>query len=333
MTAANEKMIQAIEYVVKPLSIRTNLVLLHLLWAMVSGAFLSSRGAVHTALKLSGRTDAETRRSGNALRKGQWQIEELITRWREWVLSHDEWQEQTYEGWYAVSCDVVVFPRLKLKGWVAKLYRGTFGRAVKAVGFGVIVDVGHYQGVRVPLLRQLIRCRNVADSEAQLNADLLKAGAKALGDKGVFVHDAKVAVPAVQEAGIERYVIRAAKNCVARWSYLPENAHGNRQYGHRIRPLARSRKGKVTSSTNDPSEESSFEYDGRTIKVQRWRDVVNVEAKVADEAERYDIWVFLTRSIQIPLSWPPILMPQPRLSTNCIATAGLLSSCLWPPSK
>ena len=74
MTTASEKMIQAIEYVVKPISIGTNVALLHLLWAMVSGAFLSSRGAVHTALKLSGRSDAETRRGGNALRKGQWQI-------------------------------------------------------------------------------------------------------------------------------------------------------------------------------------------------------------------------------------------------------------------
>lgn len=71
MTAATEKMIHAIEYVVKPLSMGTNLALLHLLWAMVSGAFLSSRGAAYTALKLSGRSDKEARRSGNALRTGQ----------------------------------------------------------------------------------------------------------------------------------------------------------------------------------------------------------------------------------------------------------------------
>ena len=140
---------------------------------MVSGAFLASRGAVHTALKLSGRTDKETRRGGAALRKGQWQIQELIDRWREWVLKQGDWEVREYEGWRAVSCDVVVFPRLKLKGWVAKLYRGTFGRAVKAVGFGVIVDVGHYAGERVPLLKQLIRCRNVEDSEAQLKAEAL----------------------------------------------------------------------------------------------------------------------------------------------------------------
>ncbi len=136
MTTTREKMIQAIEYVVKPLNVGTNIALLHVIWAMVSGAFLVSRGAVHTALKMSGRTDEEARRGGAALRTGQWQIKELIDRWREWVVMQGEWEVREYEGWRAVSCDVVVFPRLKLTGCVAKLYRGTFGRAVKAVGLG-----------------------------------------------------------------------------------------------------------------------------------------------------------------------------------------------------
>ena len=260
-------------------------------------------------------------------------MEELISRWREWVLKQQKWEVREYEGWHAVSCDVVVFPRLKLKGWVAKLYRGTFGRAVKAVGFGVIVDVGNYEGERVPLLRQIIRCKNVEDSEAQLKADLLKAGGKAIGDKGVFVHDAGVTVKEVQQVGIERYIIRMAKNCVARWSYLPENAHGNRLYGERIRPLARSRNGKETASTNDPSEETEFEHDGHTIRVKRWCDVVTTDAKVADKAKRFDIWVFLTRATASHLSWQPILMPMPRRFSDSTSTVGLLSNSLWLPSR
>ena len=224
MSTASEKMIHAIEYVVKPLSVGTNKAILHLLWALVSGAFLQSRGAVYTALKLNGRSDEETRRSGNALRKGQWQISELITRWREWVLTNGQWQRREHEGWYAMSCDVVVFPRLKLHGWVAKLYRGTFGKAVKAVGFGLIVDVGQYDGERVALLRQIVRCKNIEGSEAQLQIDLLAAAAKQLGNKGVFVHDAGVAVKAVQDAEIDRFVVRLAKNCVARWNTLPQDA-------------------------------------------------------------------------------------------------------------
>ena len=333
MTTATEKMIQAIEYVVKPLSIGTNLALLHVIWAMVSGAFLLSRGAVHPALKESGRTDEEIRRGGAALRTGQWQIKELIERWREWVFKQGEWEVREYEGWRAVSCDVVVFPRLKLKGWIAKLYRGTFGWAVKAVGFGVIVDVGQYAGGRVALLKQLIRCQNIEKSEAQLKTDLLQAGAKALGEKGVLVHDAGATVKEMQAVGAARYVLRLARNCVARWSYLPEKAHGNRQYGDLIRPLARSRKGKEIASTDDPSETTSFEYKGVTIQVKRWRKIVSVDAKVADKGETYDIWVFLTRAIGSHCSWLPILTPQLRPFTNFILTDGLLSNCLWQPSK
>ncbi len=335
MTAATEKMIQAIEYVVNPLSIGTNLALFHLLWAMVSGAFLSSRGAVHTALKLSGRTDEETRRGGAALRKGQWQIGELLSRWQEWVLSHGGWQRREYEGWYAVSCDVVVFPRLKLTGWVGKLYRGTFGKAVKAVGFGVIVDVGHYEGERVPLLRQIIRCKNAKDSEQQLKAELLQAGAKALGERGVFVHDAGVKVNEVQDAGVERFVIRLQKNCVARQPFLPQKAHGNQKYGAQVRPLARYRKKKLIPSTDDPTEVTSFQHEGRTIQVQCWRGVVgdNVKVEEASAEKQYDIWVFLTHGTKAPLSLRLTSMRQMKQFFDCTWTAGLLSRFHWLQNK
>jgi len=333
MTTASEKMIQAIEYVVKPISIGTNIALLHLLWAMVSGAFLSSRGAVHTALKLSGRSDAETRRGGNALRTGQWQISELISRWREWVMKEGGWEAREYEGWRAVSCDAVVFPRLKLKGWKAKLYRGTFGRAIKAVGLGVIVDIGHYGTERVPLLRKIIRCQNTEDGGNELKKELLREGASALEENEVLVHDAGASVKDVQEAGVPRYVIRVAKNCVARWNYLSEDAHGNRQYGARIRPLARSRKGKKIESTNDPTIETSFEYQGRTIKAWCWQNVVGQEDKVSDKAETYHLWVFLTRYIEIRLFWLPMLMPKPKRYSVYTVTVGLWNKLLWPPNR
>lgn len=333
MTTASEKMIQAIEYVVKAISVGTNIALLHIIWAMVSGDFLSSRGAVHTALKLSGRSDAEARRGGNALRSGQWQISELISRWREWVMKEGGWEVREYEGWRAVSCDVVVFPRLNLKGWKAKLYRGTFGKAVKAVGLGVIVDVGQYGTERVPLLRTIIRCQNTEDSEDELKKALLKEGARTLKENEVFVHDAGVSVKDVQEAGVSRYVVRAAKNCVARWNYLPEDAHGNRQYGERVRPLARSRKGKKIESTNDPTTEASFEYQGRTIKASCWENVVGQKDKVSDKAETYHLWVFLTRCIQIRLFWLQMLMPRPKRFSAYTVTVGLWSKSLWRPSR
>ncbi len=333
MTAASKKMIQAIEFVVKPLSVGTNIALLHLLWAMVSGAFLTSRGAVHTALKLSGRSDKETRRSGNALRNGQWQIGELISRWHTWVLQAGEWEVREYEGWRATSCDVVTFPRLKLQGWKAKLYRGTFGKAIKAVGLGLIVDVGQYAGERVPLLRKIVRCKNSEDSEKELKLTLLQEAARTLRGKEVFVHDAGVSIKEVQQVKMAHYVIRLAKNCVARWPHLPENAHGNRQYGDRIRPLARSRKGKETAATNDPTLETTFEYQGRTIKVHCWENVVGNKDKVSDKAETYHIWVFLTRYIQSHLFWVQMCRLWRVQFSNSIVTAGLLNNSRWQLNK
>ena len=326
MTVASEKMIQAIEFVVKPLSIGTNFALMHLFWAMVSGSFLSSRGAVHTALKLSGRNDKEIRRSSQALRRGQWQISELIERWRTWVQQTGEWEVREYEGWRAVSCDVVVFPRLSLQGWKAKLYRGTFGKAVKAVGLGLIADVGQYAGERVPLLRKIVRCKNSEESEKQLKQLLLQTASQILRGNEVFVHDAGVSIKEVQEAKLAHYVIRLAKNCVARWPYLSADAHGNRQYGCYIRPLARSRQGVETAATNDPTLKTTFEHQGRTIKAFCWQNVVGSGDKVADKAKTYHIWVFLTPYIQHRFCWAQMYrLWRPQFS-NFILTAGLLSN-------
>lgn len=336
MTTASEKMIQAIEYVVKPISIGTNLGLLYLLWAMVSGAFLSSRGAVHTALYLSGRSGQEIQRSWGALRYGQWTIHELIERWREWVLKEGGWTIKYHEGWRAVSCDVVVFPRLKLQNWQSKLYRGLFGRAVKAVGLGVVVDVGYYKGARVPLLRHIVRCKNEEKCEAPLQADLIQEANKRLGEHGVLVHDAGTSIAQMRELGVDRYVIRMAKNCVVRRNYLPDDAHGNRQYGEVIRPVERMRKGQKIAATTEADGTTSFVHQGRTITVKGWFNVVLATDKVADDATSFNLWVFLTRCLTIRLFWQLMChQSRQRLKrfSTCILTAGRLNNSHWQPSR
>ena len=50
MSSASRSTIQALEFIVKTLPVGTNLALLHVLWALLSGAFLSSRGAMFPAL-------------------------------------------------------------------------------------------------------------------------------------------------------------------------------------------------------------------------------------------------------------------------------------------
>lgn len=329
MTTASKKMILAIEHVVKQMGVGTNINLLHLIWAMVTGSFLSSRGTVHQALKQSGCTDAEINRSSQTLRTGQWQIGEMITKWREYVSETTQWELKTYEGWRVLSADVVVFPRLKLKGWIGKLYRGTFGKAIKAVGLGVIVEIGHYAGCRVPLLRQIVRSQNREGSEKLLKQDLLKAVSNQLQPNEVLVHDAGVKIKDVREAGIENYIIRLAKNSVARRNYLPRNAHGNRQYGTEIRPQSRMRKGTMIEATKDPDIQTSFSWQERSIEAHSWQDVVGAQDKVSDDAPPYDIWLFLILCLMSPCKWGQPSKRQLKRYLKCTLTGGLLNRSLW----
>jgi hypothetical protein len=57
----------------------TNLGLFWLLWALVSGRFLLSRGAVFPALADRGLPAAAVRRSGAALAYGRWAIQRMFT--------------------------------------------------------------------------------------------------------------------------------------------------------------------------------------------------------------------------------------------------------------
>ena len=68
---------------VAPLPIGTNLGVLHLLWMLVSGQLLSSRGAVIPGLSGAGLTDAHVRRAWAALGQGAWTSDDLVAGWGE----------------------------------------------------------------------------------------------------------------------------------------------------------------------------------------------------------------------------------------------------------
>jgi hypothetical protein len=62
-----------------------------LLWALISGRFLLSRGAVFPALADGGLPADAVRRSGAALADGRWAIEPLVQAWPQVVLQEDQW--------------------------------------------------------------------------------------------------------------------------------------------------------------------------------------------------------------------------------------------------
>src|ERR1044072_5578145 len=87
----------------------TNLGLFWLLWALISGRFLLSRGAVFPALADGGLPAETVRRSGAALAYGRWAIETLVRAWHQVVQKEGCWQAHRYEGFRQVACGLVGF--------------------------------------------------------------------------------------------------------------------------------------------------------------------------------------------------------------------------------
>ncbi|MCB9420163.1 MAG: hypothetical protein H6667_25805 [Ardenticatenaceae bacterium] len=293
MSTASYKTIQALEQVVKPLPVGTNLALLHLMWAMLRGAFLQGRGAVHTALSESGFSDGEIRRSWQALRYGKWDIRELVTRWRQLALSEKRWQTREYEGWRPVAVDITAFWRPQLKFWSNKFFHRLANRLIKGVGFGVITQVGEIDGQRLPLLKRIIRANPRSDGETELKATILRQVPLYLDEQEVFVHDAGASIADMHDAEIPRFVIRLAVNCTGRRNHLPSKKKRGRpaEYGQLIRPLPRQRGGNLIPATG-PDMTTRFQFSNRTIEVQGWTGLVRTEQKVSVSNKAFTVWVF-----------------------------------------
>ena len=222
MPTAVQETIHVLERIVQATPIGTNLGLLYMLWSMLNGSFLSSRGAIFPALQASGFDERMSRRSWSAFRYGSWTIEKLIEVWRRHVLSEGKWQSHRYEGYRPLAVDWTAFWRPQLKGWMGKMFHGLANRALPGVGFGVVVDVGHVGEQRLPLLRRILRIEGEDISESQLKKRTLQWVGEALADDEIAILDAGVKMSQCQTAGIERFVLRLASNCTGRRNFLPK---------------------------------------------------------------------------------------------------------------
>lgn len=313
MSTASEATIKALEYVVKTLPVGTNLALLHLLWALLSGAFLVSRGAVFPALQTLGLSAVQVRRSSQAVRDGAWSSGELVARWRDWVAAQGGWQPNSYEGYQPLAVDITAFWRPRLHGWLGKFFYRVANRAVKGIGFALVVQIGHSGEQRLPLLKQLICADNDTVSESQFKATVLKTAGQSLGAHEVVVHDAGASIADMQTAKVSRYLVRLDRNCTARRHQLPATSGGKgrpAEYGALVRPLARSYRAHPLPAT-PPDVTTQFDHAGRVIRVRGWRDVVRSDQKVAPDHEPYTIWAFQDPLYQEPLLLGTNLAAQP----------------------
>ena len=253
----------------------TNLGLFWLLWALISGRFLLSRGAVFPALADGGLSADAVRRSGAALAYGRWAIQTLMRAWHQVVQQEGRWHAHSYEGFRPVACDLVGFFRPRLSGCLGKHYQSGADKALPAIVLAVVAAVGSVGKVRLPLVRLLLRAERSDRSEAELQRRALtQAGATLQADE-VLVVDAGFGVASLLTGGVPRFVARVARNFTARRNVLPAYTGRGRRpaYGERVRPLPRTHKGR-TIAASPPDATAQWVVAGRTIKAQVWDNLV-----------------------------------------------------------
>jgi hypothetical protein len=304
MLIAVENTIQALQAVVQDLPVGTNFALLQLMWVMLQGRLLVSRGAIFPALTGSGLSWTVARRCWAAMRYGVWQSEYLIEAWSQYVDRQGKWQEHQYDGYRGVAVDVTAFWRPRLKGWLGKHFHNLAGRALPAVSFGVIVRIGQMGLQRVPLLKSLVRTEPEDPSDAKLVERLLNQVGQNLAPDEVALFDAGFKMAALQAAEIKQAVVRMAANVTARRNYpAPYKGRGRHPvYGPIVRPLARTYKGRTIDATA-PDFTDEFEFEGRTIKVKGWYDLILPGVVPDPNNDTFDIYVF-----EDPLYHDPLVL-------------------------
>jgi hypothetical protein len=272
------------------LPIGTNLALLHFLWMQLSGALLSSRGALFPGLQAIGLAPPAVRRAWAAFRYGAWEIAELLGAWEQYVLEQAQWQAHQYEGYYPKAVDLTAYWRPSLHGWLTKHFHALAGKALPAVVLGVIARVGSVKGQRVAILTHLVRVEPDDPSEASLQMAVVRQVAATLADDEIPVFDAGFKISQLQAAGLPRYVVRLPKNFTARRNELPPyKGHGRRpEYGDLVRPLARTRNGKFFPAT-PPDRVSTWTEHGILFRAEFWDNLVLSDVKVQPDNPTFTV--------------------------------------------
>lgn len=324
MLIAVEHTVHAISAVVQTVPVGTNIALMHLLWVMMQGGFLGSRGAMMGALTAGGFGAQAVRRSWAALRHGAWECNELLENWQVYVASENQWQVRQHERYQAVSVDMTGFWRPHLKGWQGRHFHNLAQRTLPAVVFGVMVVSGQVKGKRTPLLRRIVRCQPQVEKK-EFRKQLLQEAKTHVLPNQVIVVDAEFEVAELYAAAIDRYVVRMATNCTARRNQLPPYKGKGRppEYGDRVRPLPRTHKGKHIAASS-PDHQQQFCHDGHTITVQIWRNLVLSHLRPDPAAATFDIYAY-----QDPRYHQPLLLAT-NLTRIDVATAYHLYRDRWP---
>ncbi len=280
---------QALATVVENLPIGTNLALYQFLWMLVSGALLTSRGALFPALQAIGLGAAEVRRAWAAFRYGAWSINPILEAWQTHIEAQGKWRAHQYAGYYVKAVDITAYWRSSVKGIRSKHYDAEADKALPAVVFGLVGRVGSVGEQRMALLTNLIRADLADPSEHALQTELVKQVALKLADDEIPVFDAGFKPQALFAAGLSRFVVRLAKNSTARRNVLPDSSGGRSpEYGVIVRPLARSYNGHFIERT-PPDHTETWQNQGLEFRAEFWYDLVLTDCKVSAENQIFTV--------------------------------------------
>ena len=307
MSTVTQETMSALCAVVQHLPIGTNLGLLHFLWMLVSGSLLSTRGAIFPGLLATRLSPAAIRRAWAAFRGGAWEITDLLDDWRQHIEAAGQWQSRTYEGYRPKAVDITAFWRPSLKNCPSKHYHPQADKALPAITMGIVADVGHIDGHRVALPQRFVRIDADDPREATLRIRLAQDVESHLAPDEVAVFDAGFFIRELQEAGISRYVLRVAKNFTARRNVLPPLKKRGRKprYGQRVRPLARTYKGRLIAAT-PPDRTVTWQLEGRTLRAEIWDELLRSDLPVDTENQTFSLF-----AIYDPLYQDPWLLATP----------------------
>jgi len=238
--------------------IGTNLGLLYLLWMILSGRLLESRGALIPGLADMGLSDDTVRRSWAALCYGRWQTASLLSEYQQIVLEEGHWQAHRHGGYRVLAIDLVGFFRPRLSECPTKHYLSAAGKALPAIPLGMAARIGSVGGQRLAVPCLLVRSEPTDGGEDALQVRLLKRTQAQLADDELIVCDRGFPLKQLQAAEVTRYVVRAAVNFTARRAYLPEYKGQGRppEWGESVRPLSRKYNGKTIAATTPDRTET-----------------------------------------------------------------------------
>ena len=283
------------------LPVGTNLALLQFLWMLVSGALLPQRGALFPALQATGLSEQATRRAWAAFRRGAWQTAVILRMWQEQIEGLPGWQVHRHEGYRAITVDVTAFWRPALRNCPSKHYHPAANRALPAVIFGVIGEVGQIGGQRLACPLAFERVHPKDPSESRLWQELLRWAHRRLTPEDVAVMDAGVKLADVHAAGLEYYLLRLATNFTARRNQpLPYGGKGRKPvYGEKIRPLKRGYNGK-TIAASSPDRAETWTEDGVAMRAEIWEDLILPGVIPAPQATTFRVYAIYDPAYTTP---------------------------------